>query len=83
MQYYTCGEVYANTAREKKSTGVLLHLILFRIRLFGAAHGCGRQVPLRKFFHTYPTIMKLGTFIPYLKKIQKLNKSHDTLLDFS
>ena len=28
---------------------------------FGAAHGT----------HTYPTMMKLGTVIPYLKKIQK------------
>ena len=35
-----------------------------------------------KICHTYPTIMKLGTVITYLKKIQKLYKSHDAPLDF-
>ena len=29
---------------------------------------------------TYPTMMKLGTVIPYLKKIQKIYESHDTSL---
>ena len=29
------------------------------------------KVPLSKICHTYPTVMKLGTVIPYLKKIQK------------
>ena len=31
--------------------------------------------------HTHPTLMKLSTVIPYLKKIQKIHKSHDTPLD--
>ena len=31
---------------------------------------------------TYPTIMKLGTVVPYLKKIQKIYKSRDTPLEF-
>ena len=35
-----------------------------------------------KIRHTYPTIMKLGTVIPYLRKIQKLYKSRDTSLEF-
>ena len=42
--------------------------------LFGAAHGWGvegQKDPVPKICHTYPTIMKLGTLIPYLKKIQK------------
>ena len=33
--------------------------------------GRGQKVPLPIVCHTYPTIMKLGTIIPYLKKIQK------------
>ena len=36
---------------------------------------------LLKICHTYPTMMKLGTVIPYLKKIQKTHKSHDTPLE--
>ena len=34
--------------------------------------------PLPKFCHTYPTMIKLGTVISYLKKIQKTYKSCDT-----
>ena len=38
---------------------------------FGAAHGWGteeggKRHPLPKICHTYPTLMKLGTVIPYL-----------------
>ena len=33
--------------------------------------------------HTYPTMMKLGTVIPYLKKISKIYESRDTPLYFS
>ena len=46
-------------------------LTLFRMGLFGAAHGWGegKKVSLLKICHTYPTMMKLGTVIPYLKKI--------------
>ena len=55
---------------------------------FGAAHGCGgggerrQKVPSPKICHTYPTMMKIGTLIPYLKKIQKIYKVRDTLLEF-
>ena len=31
--------------------------------------------PFPKISHTHPTMMKLGTVIPYLKMIQKVNKS--------
>ena len=51
---------------------------------FGAAHGWvggGKKAPLPKTFHTYPTIMKLGTFIPYPKKSQKIYESRDTLFE--
>ena len=37
--------------------------------------GGEQKCPLSKICHTYPTMMKLGTFIPYLKKIQKIYES--------
>ena len=45
---------------------------LFRMGLFGAAHGWLEKVYLPKICHIYPTMMKLGSVIPYLKNIQKL-----------
>ena len=51
---------------------VLLELVtLFRMGVFGAAYGWGRQkAPLPKICHKILiTMMKLGTDIPYLKKI--------------
>ena len=33
--------------------------------------GKGKRPPLSKICHTYPTLMKLVTVIPYLKKIKK------------
>ena len=44
--------------------------------------GAKRPPPLPKICHTYLTMMKLGTVIPYLKKIQKIYKSRDTPLEF-
>ena len=46
---------------------------------FGAAHGWGAG---GTFCHTSPIMMKLGTVIPYLKKIQKLYELRDTPLEF-
>ena len=58
-------------------------LTLFRMRLFGAAHGWRhKKAPLPKICHTYPAMMKLGTVIPYLKKTQKIYESRDILLEF-
>ena len=37
---------------------------------------------LRKICHTNPTMMKLGTVISYLRKIQRMYKSSDTPLEF-
>ena len=48
--------------------------------IFGAAHGWGggaKRPPRPKICHRYPTMMKLGTVIPYLKKIQKIYESRD------
>ena len=53
--------------------------------IFGAAHGWeGQKGPplLPKICDTYPTMMKLYTVIPYLKKIQKIYESRDTPPDF-
>ena len=39
--------------------------------ILGAAHGWKgpKRPPLPKIFHTYPTMMKVDTIMPYLKKI--------------
>ena len=51
--------------------------------IFGAAYGWGgKKATLPKICHTYPTIMKLGTVIPYLKKIQIIYESRGTPLEF-
>ena len=39
-------------------------------------------IVLPKICPLYPAIMKLGTVIPYLKKIQKIYESHHAPLDF-
>ena len=61
-----------------------MHLTLFRMGFFGAAHGWGVGFlpPLPKIRHTYPAMMKPGTVIPYLRKIQKIYQSRDTSLEF-
>ena len=52
-----------------------------------AAHGSGGEQkgppPLPKICHIYPIMMKLGTVIPYPKKIQKIYESRDTPREFS
>ena len=49
---------------------------------FSRIRGEPTRPPLPKICHTYPIMMKLGTVIPYLKKIQKIYESRDTPLDF-
>ena len=58
---------------------LICYLALFKMGIFGTAHGCGRgkKAALPKICHRYPTMMKLGTVIPYLKKIQKIYESRD------
>ena len=60
----------------------LSSLTLFRIGIFGATHGLGGGGGLPKICHTYPRVMKLGKFIPYLKEIQKMYESRDTCPEF-
>ena len=49
----------------------------------GGGGGGDKKAPLTKICHRYPTMTKLGTVIPYLKKIQKIFESRDTPPDFS
>ena len=55
---------------------------------FGAAHGWkrgtgrGGEAPLPKFCHSYPTMTKLGTVMPYLNEIQNICELRDTPLAF-
>ena len=61
------------------------YLTVFRMGYF---QGCsqigrrGRETNLTKICYTYPTMMKLGTVKPYIKKIQKIFKSCDIHLKF-
>ena len=58
-------------------------LTLFTMGFFGAAHGWGGERSLlAKIRQTYTTMMKLGTVIPYIMKIQKICKSRDAHLEF-
>ena len=54
-------------------------LSLFRVDLFEAAHGWGgtKKPPSLKICHTNPTMMKLGTVIPYLRR-SKIYINHVT-----
>ena len=61
---------------------VSILLTLFGIGFFGAAHGWGGEGSLPKIHDTYPAMMKLGTVLPYLRKIQKMYKSGDTSFEF-
>ena len=49
-------------------------LAVFRMGLMGITHGWMRGVKkaaIPKICHRYSTMMKFGTVIPYVKKIQK------------
>ena len=67
---------------------ILVIRLLFNPIQDGLFRGCSRMggslfgSPLFKICHTYPTMMKLGTVIPYPKKIQKLYESRDITLEF-
>ena len=51
---------------------------------FEAAYWCAgsNRPPISKICHTYPTMMKLSTVIPYLKKVQKIYQSRGISLGF-
>ena len=68
--------------RSSKHFAVVMHSITdFNPIQDGVFRGCSRigqgwvgakRPTLSKICHTYPTMMKLGAVIPYLKKIQKI-----------
>ena len=62
-------------------------LTLIWMGIFGAAHGWvggggAKRAAPPKISDTYPTMMKIGTDIPYLEKIQKIYESRDTPSEF-
>ena len=61
-----------------KIKGLLARLTLFRIGVSEAIYGWWwpKTSPLPKTCHTYPAMIKLGTVIPYLKKIPKTYVTH-------
>ena len=54
--------------------------------IFAATHGWGgegeKMPTLPKISDTYPTMMKLGTVIPYQEKTQKIYESRETPSEF-
>ena len=62
----------------------VLSLTLLRMGFLGLLtdEGGGKKGPFPKICHTYPTMMKLGRVIPYLKKTQRIYESPNTPLDF-
>ena len=86
MQRITCSSSFIPCKNQRK---LVTSGAIFTVNPVqdGPFRGCswmggGKKAPLPKICHTYPTMMKPGTFIPYLKKIQKICKSHDTPLEF-
>ena len=68
---------------------ILVIRLLFNPIQEGLFRGCSRMgggepkwPHLPKICHTYPTMMKPDTVIPYPKKIQKLYESRDITLEF-
>ena len=58
-------------------------LTLFTANRWGGGGGGGGQnSPFPKTCHTYPTKIKLGIIIPYLKKTQNIYESRNTPLEF-
>ena len=68
----------------QKDFSSLSSLILFSMGPLGVAHRCGgKKVSFPKICHTYPTMMKLGTVIPSLVKIQKISESREHMWSFA
>ena len=75
----------------RASFNELLFMRLYRDKYInpfddGSFRGCSRlceqKVPFHKVCHSYPPLIKLGTVIPYIKKIQKTYRSRETLSYF-
>ena len=42
----------------------------------------GDKAPITKISHTYPKIMELVTVILHIRKMQKINESRDTSIEY-
>ena len=84
-QYYVL-RVYFSTLTFLFFITFILNYAIFNLQ-DGPFRGCSRmrgakKAPLTKMSHTYLAMMKLGTVKSYLKKIQKIYKSRETVLEF-
>ena len=80
-------ELVATAPFNTKATAIENKIPNINLIQDGHFRGCSqiggvKKASLLKIFDTYPTIMKLGTIIPYVKKIQELYESRDTPLEF-
>ena len=69
----------------EKKEEILNELTLFRMGFLGVCSWMwGVQIShlVPKSCHTYSTMMKLGTVVPYLKNIQKIYESSDIPFEF-
>ena len=65
---------------------IAFFVIAIQMGFWGAAHKCvcggrGQKSPFPKICHTYPTMMKLGTVIPFHRKLANFVKSRNTDID--
>ena len=63
--------MYFNTNQDRLFRGCS------RMRGWGA--GCKKALPVPKICHTYPAMLKLGTVIPYLKKIKNTKEGQKNI----
>ena len=83
---HTCVYLCAHTIDNRENVTflwIIMFQFLFNFIQDGHFRECSRtgqehKSPLPKICHTNPTMMKLGTVIPYLKKIQEIYESCST-----
>ena len=60
---------------------VFIYIYIY-IYICAYIYTCTFWLPLPKICHTYPAMIKLGTVISYLRKIQKISKSRGRSVQF-
>ena len=85
LEYSDSNSIHQKVGRITIETKLMrLMLTLLRMGFLGLVTdggGVKRPSPDPKMCHTYLALMKLGTDIPYPKKIQKIYESRDTHLE--
>ena len=82
--YFKSKDGIVRNISQRKSMAVSLTVFRYSLWFFSGLltdGGC-KKVPFPKICHTYPTMMKLGTVRPYLKKTEKIYESRDTTSEF-